>query len=421
MPRLSESGKQNLRAYLADVGQRLPGVFAAVGTADEVLFCERDGLLDMLDPSAGKPDAETIYWFASTTKLITAVCALQLIDAGVLEPSTPMSRFFPQFATPYKIVRSIGKDGVPVFEESNEEITVATLMNQTSGFGLEMGECVQGWKKWSTHGNGYTNSCLKENLIHVPPTELPGRRFEYGNGSEWLGLLIQEATGKDLDQVFREQIFDPLGMKSTTFYPFSDEQRKHLFSLRWLERKETGEIEWQEFGKQLDLLKLPRDRSKMDYPVAGGGIYTAPHDYLTLLRHLLSCRLSSSGSSTLSLSADAIASLFINTLPDTELGHSGMLWAEKYGASPRELGWSTGLCVFDFENKPGQQRPLKNGGRGRTTGSCGWAGAAGTEYWMDPSKGIAVVCTTQLLPTSDPAVEEFKQEVERLVYEALEE
>jgi bacillopeptidase F (M6 metalloprotease family) len=54
--------------------------------------------------------------------------------------------------------------GEPTFETSDEEITIFQLMNQTSGFGLEMGEAVQGWKKWSGKATGHTNTCKKVRL-----------------------------------------------------------------------------------------------------------------------------------------------------------------------------------------------------------------------------------------------------------------
>ncbi|GAA5829089.1 hypothetical protein JCM11251_004121 [Rhodosporidiobolus azoricus] len=422
MPALSTDGVQRLKDYLVEAGKTLPDVFVEIGSKDKVLFSERAGNLDMLNPYAGGPDKDSIYFFASTTKLVTAIAALQLCEAGVLSLDTPLSKYFPQFKPPFQIIRSIDPStGEPSFEESTEEITVLSLTNQTSGFGLEMGDAVQGWKKWSGKATGHTNTCKKDNLIPIPPTEIAGRRFEYGNGSEWLGLLIQEATGADLDAVFRSQIFNPLGMSTTTFYPFSEEQRKHLLPLRYMNRNEDRLPRWEELTDQLNLLKLPRTREEIEYPVAGGGLYTAPRDYATLLRHLLSCHLSSSGSTTLSLSASAIASLFKGTLPATELGHSGMaLFADKYGALPSELDWSTAMCVFNYPREVSGQRPLSNGGKGRTSGTCGWAGAPGIEYWIDPKKEISVVCGTQMLPGFCDEVNEFKEQVERLVYEALE-
>lgn len=58
--------------------------------------------------------------------------------------------------------------------------------------------------------------------------------------------------------MFRSQIFDPLGMKSTTFYPFGDTHKDKVLPLRWLEHKSDGSTEWQKLEGQCDLLDLPR-------------------------------------------------------------------------------------------------------------------------------------------------------------------
>jgi len=49
-----------------------------------------------------------------------------------------------------------------------------------------------------------------------------------------------------------------------------------------------------------------------------------------------------------------------------------------------ECDWSTAFAIFQPEN--GRRRE----GWGREAGSCGWGGAAGTEYWIDKKTGVAV-------------------------------
>lgn len=82
------------------------------------------------------------------------------------------------------------------------------------------------------------------------------------------------------------------------------------------------------------------------------------------------------------------------------------------------MNWSTAVALFSYSN--GGQRPLSGGRKGRTDGSAGWSGAPGIEYWMDPAKGVAVVLGSQLLPGNCDEIEQFKVDVEALVYEALE-
>jgi len=47
-----------------------------------------------------------------------------------------------------------------------------------------------------------------------------------------------------------------------------------------------------------------------------------------------------------------------------------------------QLDWSTGMCLY--------LKAERRGGWGRRQGSCGWMGAGGTEYWIDPESGVAV-------------------------------
>ncbi|GAA5894055.1 hypothetical protein JCM6882_007973 [Rhodosporidiobolus microsporus] len=419
-PRLNAAGAAKLQATLDAFSKRIPGCFLYVGTGEEILFKGMAGKYDMLEEGddTRKVDNETVFWFASTTKLIAA---LQLIERGLLSFDTPVSQFFDQVKPPFNIIRSVDPaTKAPAFEECNVEITVKMLMTQTGGFGDEFGEKVRPWKAWTKVGKGFTNSCIKENLLAVPPTEIPGTTYQYGNCSEWLGLVIQSVTGLDLDDYFRANIFAPLGMEKTGFYPFdSPELAKDLMPLRWHNsaemRKEKGEGEWVELQGQQDILKLPRDRSKIEYPVAGGGIYSRPSEYHSLLRHLLHSYLHSSGSSPLALSTSSIASLFTPQLPPG--AHDG--WApyfrQKYKVSdPTHIDWSTGLSILTIPE--GEQL----GGYGRFSGAASWSGAPGIEYSMDPKGGIAWICGTNFLPMADEAVEELRTTLERMVYELVE-
>lgn len=137
------------------------------------------------------------------------------------------------------------------------------------------------WKKHSPVGKGFVNSCKivssllqsrvslccstdmclcpQENLVNTPLCNVPGTVWEYGNGHEWLGLLVQEASGKPLEIFLQENLFKPLGMNSTTFFPFADEEKKRrLMPLRWREERDDGSAEWQVLTDQQPGLTLPR-------------------------------------------------------------------------------------------------------------------------------------------------------------------
>ena len=61
-----------------------------------------------------------------------------------------------------------------------------------------------------------------------------------------------------------------------------------------------------------------------------------------------------------------------------------------------------------------QQGPV-----GCSGGSLTWAGLANTYFWVDPSKRVAGVILTQILPFTDPHVLNLYAALERGVYKSL--
>jgi len=56
---------------------------------------------------------------------------------------------------------------------------------------------------------------------------------------------------------------------------------------------------------------------------------------------------------------------------------------------------------------------------GRSGGSLSWAGLANTYFWVDPSKKVAGVILTQILPFADARVFDIYGKFESGVYKGL--
>ncbi|KAL8278003.1 hypothetical protein RQP46_009635 [Phenoliferia psychrophenolica] len=384
---------ESIKRILDDAAAQLPGLGIVVSSADDVLLEHYAGKFDIMDPTSSPTKADTIQFFASTTKLLTSVAILQLIDTTDLTLDTPASRYLPQLKTPLRIFDGVDETGAAKYRVTNTEITV-TEWKAT----LREGE----------KGRGFVNSCVIDNLVNTPIVEEPGTLYQYGNNAEWLGLFIQNATGQSLEAYMQKHIFVPLGMKNTTFFPFDGEQATRLMPLRWL-NEESGEYEV--LTTQFPGLTLPRVTADIEYAVGGGGIYSTAADYSRLLRHLLQNYLVPGSPSAL-LKPATLVSLFKPSLPlGAQIGLTDMV-GEWYNATEvGDLDWSTGMCLY-LKDGP-------RGGFGRRTGSAGWAGAGGTEYFIDPATGITMVFTTNILPHSAEVIKACKLNLEKAVYEAL--
>jgi CubicO group peptidase (beta-lactamase class C family) len=161
-PTLSREAQTQLQSLLDEqvTAGHMPSVHLTVASPTSVLFTGRAGVLDPLDPKSRQTKPDDTMWFASTSKLITSVIYLQLVDRGLLTLDTDMRK---KFAPLDKVAERIWggvKDGQPVWKgEYKGPVKLGWLLNQSSGFGGEFGDEVQAWKAYSDVGKGFVNSC----------------------------------------------------------------------------------------------------------------------------------------------------------------------------------------------------------------------------------------------------------------------
>ncbi|MEM7185228.1 MAG: serine hydrolase [Bacteroidota bacterium] len=137
----------------------------------------------------------TKFRIASMTKTFTAVLILQLVAEGKLELHTPISNYLPQFP-----------------KEQGMEITVHHLLTHSSG--------IPNNYEGNSMLNRFPDKHRPEGLVHqfwgLPLEFTPGDRFSYSNsGYNVLGYLLEEVSGMSFEQLLREKILNPLGMKNT--------------------------------------------------------------------------------------------------------------------------------------------------------------------------------------------------------------
>jgi CubicO group peptidase (beta-lactamase class C family) len=134
---------------------------------------------------------ETIYDLASLTKvLVTVPLILQGAAEGRLRLDDPVAAHLPEMDAP--------------------AITVRHLLSHTSG--------LPAWVPFYLEVAGY--DAVIARAARTLPTAPPGTQVIYSDlGFILLGEVARRALGAPLDVLARQRIFDPLGMRDTTYRP----------------------------------------------------------------------------------------------------------------------------------------------------------------------------------------------------------
>lgn len=139
---------------------------------------------------------QTPFLIGSVTKSFTAVAVLQLAERGAIDLDDPVADYLPWFSVE------------PA--DSIAEVTVRTLLNQTSGIPTDAGG---GGLRYLDDGSVTE---VAHELEGAPLSDRPGARFQYANGNYvLLGALIEEVSGLPFGDYIRAHILDPLGMDHT--------------------------------------------------------------------------------------------------------------------------------------------------------------------------------------------------------------
>jgi CubicO group peptidase (beta-lactamase class C family) len=133
-------------------------------------------------------DADTITNVWSTTKTVTSLAALMLVDRGQLDVDAPVAQYWPEFA-------AAGKEGV----------LVRHLMSHMSGVsGLDQPAVVEDLYDWDKS----TARFAAQAPWWEPGTASGYHALNYGH---LVGEVLRRITGKSLKQFVAAEIAGPLG------------------------------------------------------------------------------------------------------------------------------------------------------------------------------------------------------------------
>ena len=205
---------------------------------------------------------DTVYRIGSITKMFTATMLEQLVEAGTVELTDPVEKYFPEINR----VQKRYKDAPP--------ITLLQLATHTSGLSRE-----------PDHTAAYVTGrpeAWKETLIaalpHVHYESKPGKRYSYSNiGYAVLGAALEQAAGRPYLEYLPQHIFMPLGMTHTSLV-LTPEVQSHLAK---------GYQKTNQIGSPSSAESDLENRTGRGYKVPNGAIYTTVGDMAKFASFLL--------------------------------------------------------------------------------------------------------------------------------------
>lgn len=270
-------------AYLAANFSRAgaPGLAVAVVDAGGVRYLRTFG---------DCPDADAPFIVGSLSKSFTAAAVMQLVEQGAVDLDAPASRYAPGYDVP-------------------DEVTVRSLLNQTSGFGAydSLSEAADG-ELGETFG-----------------------AFSYANANyDLLGRVVEGASGEDYARYLDEHVLEPLGMASTT----ADPARAEALGMV------PGHRDW--FGLPVaDGFRHAQGDGAWGGP-ASGYVASSVRDMASYLRMYLNGGMGGDGARV--LSADSVRRMFLDRVPDPEGDtYYGMGWTS--------FSWDDGELVLSHDGQ----------------------------------------------------------------------
>ena len=206
-----------LNQYVTE--RKISGAVASVARRGKVAYLESLGFQN-LESRVPMTD-RSLFRIYSMTKAMTAVVAMMLGDEGKFDLREPVSKYLPEF----KNVRVlVGAEASGQTRPPTRDITVADLLLHTSGLSHRTSDL---YRTARVRSRSITLPQFITNITRTPLMEDPGTRYRYSEGTTVVGRLIEIWSGKPLDVVMRERLFDPLGMVDTGFWA-TPEQRAQL-------------------------------------------------------------------------------------------------------------------------------------------------------------------------------------------------
>jgi CubicO group peptidase (beta-lactamase class C family) len=364
---LSPDGLRRIADTLnADIEKgKIPGAVLLIARHGKIGYFKAFG--DQDHEADASMTTDTIFSIASMTKPMVSVGIMMLVEDGKVTLDDPVGRHLPQIADLRVAVDPKVKNGDVETRPAKRQPTIEDLLRHTSGMTSGNRGKTAVHKLWPYSGaraavrmNGDE---LLETIAKLPLLTDPGAAWSYGFSTDVLGLVIEKVSGQKLSVFLSERLWQPLGMKDTSFALPKDK--------------------WDRYARAFEVSPLTGKRQRvvhaegrpLKYECGGGCAVSTAGDYIRFTQMLLN-------GGTL----DGKRILKAETVADMTRNHLGAAFGVDAEGTRPGFGFGLGFAV---RLKPGTRSAPGS------VGEYNWGGAYGTYFWNDPKQELAVVFMSQ--------------------------
>jgi CubicO group peptidase (beta-lactamase class C family) len=318
------------------------------------------------------------------TKPVTSAALMQLVEQGRVSLDDPADKYLPAFRNLQVFDSFSTETGAYALHRAARPPTVRELLTHTSGLAYNfVSPTVRDFKP------------REGDVFEAGPLVFePGQRWHYGPSTLWVGKIVEAVSGKTLEAYLHERVFEPLGMRDTSFNVRADDQIRVTTVAT---RRPDGSLVQQPAAPVPTVTEFRGD----------GGLLSTAVDYIRFEQMLLNDGRFN-GSVVLSetsigaMAANQIGSLNVSALKTAMPERSSDFTFIDDGRDK----WSTAFLITT-RTVPGK----------RSAGTFSWGGINNTYFWLDPTRGITGVILMQFLPFADRKALALYDTFERGVYQ----
>jgi len=248
----------------------LAGAVMLVASPNRVLSLEAVGYMDIARKQPMRTDS--LFWIASQSKPMTATALMMLVDEGKVNVDDPVEKYLPEFKGQWlKAEQDVYH---VLLKRPAHPITVKNVLSHTSGlpFSSPLEQPTLDLLPLAARVRSYA----------MLPLEFePDSKYSYSNaGINTAGRIIEVVSGMPYAQFMEQRLFQPLGMKDTTFWP-NAKQVARLAKSYQANAAKTGLEETTITQLQYPLTDRTRE------PMPAGGLFSTASDVARFCQMIL--------------------------------------------------------------------------------------------------------------------------------------